>query len=82
MWMQKYTPVPRLNKGISCQEKGDNNCSIEQGGQAQISGGAAARMNSDLNIVIAHLKGWGMKQTNHFNLGIESRWCLNHVRDL
>ncbi len=33
---------------------------------------------SDHNIVIAHLKGWGMKQTNHFNLGIESRWCLNH----
>ncbi len=23
MWMQKNTPVPRLNKGISCQEKGD-----------------------------------------------------------
>ncbi len=23
MWMQKKTPVPRLNKGISCQEKGD-----------------------------------------------------------
>ncbi len=34
MWMQKNTPVPRLNKGISCQEKGDKNCSLEQGGQA------------------------------------------------
>ncbi len=33
MWMQKNTPVPRLNKGISCQEKGDKNCSFEQGGQ-------------------------------------------------
>ncbi len=29
-----------------------------------------------------NLKGRGMKQTNHFNLGIESRWCLNHVHDL
>ncbi len=37
---------------------------------------------SDHNIEIAHLKGWGIKQPNHFNLGIESRWCLNHVRDL
>ncbi len=34
MWMQKNTLVPRLNKGISCQEKGDKNCSFEQGGQA------------------------------------------------
>ncbi len=33
MWMQKNTPVPRLNKGISCQEKGDTNCSFAQGGQ-------------------------------------------------
>ncbi len=33
MWMQKNTPVPRLNKGFSCQEKGDKNC-FEQGGQA------------------------------------------------
>ncbi len=31
---KKNTPVPRLNKGISCQEKGDKNCSFEQGGQA------------------------------------------------
>ncbi len=23
IWMQKNTPVPRLYKGISCQEKGD-----------------------------------------------------------
>ncbi len=30
----KNTPVPRLNKGISCQEKGDKNGSFEQGGQA------------------------------------------------
>ncbi len=29
---KKNTPVPRLNKGISCQEKGDKNCSFEQGG--------------------------------------------------
>ncbi len=28
------TPVPRLNKGFSCQVKGDKNCSFEQGGQA------------------------------------------------
>ncbi len=35
---------------------------------------------SDHNIVIAHLKG--VKETNHFNLGIESRYCLSHVRDL
>ncbi len=34
MWMQKNTPVPHLNKGISYQEKGDKNCSFEQGGQA------------------------------------------------
>ncbi len=34
MWMQKNTRVPRLNKGISCQEKGDKNCNLEQGGQA------------------------------------------------
>ncbi len=34
------------------------------------------------NQTVAHLKGWGMKQTNHFHLGIESRWYLNHVRDL
>ncbi len=26
--MQKNTPVPRLNKGISCQEKGDKNCRV------------------------------------------------------
>ncbi len=26
--------VPRLNKVISCQEKGDKNCSFEQGDQA------------------------------------------------
>ncbi len=31
---KKNTPVPRLNKGFSCQEKGDRNCSFEQGGQA------------------------------------------------
>ncbi len=30
----KNTPVPRLNKGISCQEKGVKNCGFEQGGQA------------------------------------------------
>ncbi len=34
MWMQKNTPVPRLNKDFSCQEKGDKNCYFEQGGQA------------------------------------------------
>ncbi len=34
MWMQKNTPVPRLNKCFSCQEKWDKNCSFEQGGQA------------------------------------------------
>ncbi len=34
MWMQKNTPVPRLNKAISCQEKGNKNYSFEQGGQA------------------------------------------------
>ncbi len=34
MWMQKNTPVSRLNKGFSCQEKGDRNCSFEQGDQA------------------------------------------------
>ncbi len=28
----KNTPVLRLNKGFSCQEKGDKNCSFEQGG--------------------------------------------------
>ncbi len=50
-------PVLRLNKGISCQEKGDKNGSFEQSGQAQISGGTAAWMSSDHNIVIAHLKG-------------------------
>ncbi len=26
IWMQKNTPVTRLNKGFSCQEKGDKNC--------------------------------------------------------
>ncbi len=31
---KKNTPVPRLNKGISCQEKGDQNYRFEQGGQA------------------------------------------------
>ncbi len=73
MWMQKNTPVPRLNKGISCQEKGDfvqkmqfwvyfwvypwlRHCCTDE--------------PSDHNIVIAHLKCWGMKQTNNFNLGI------------
>ncbi len=30
MWMQKNTLVLRLNKGISCQEKGDKNCSFDQ----------------------------------------------------
>ncbi len=43
--MQKNTLVPRLDKGFSCQEKGDQNCSFEQGGHAQISGGTAARMS-------------------------------------
>ncbi len=38
---EKNTPVPRLNKGISCHEKGDKNYSFEQGGQALISGGSA-----------------------------------------
>ncbi len=33
IWMQKNTPIPCLNKGFSCQEKGDKNC-FEQGGQA------------------------------------------------
>ncbi len=36
---------------------------------------------SDENVVIAHVKGWGMKQTNHCNLKKESRCCLNRVRD-
>ncbi len=36
---KKNTPVPRLSKGFSCQEKGDKNCKtdkncFEQGGQA------------------------------------------------
>ncbi len=31
---KKNTPVPHLNKGFSCQEKGNKNCSFEQGGQA------------------------------------------------
>ncbi len=31
---KKNTPVPRLNKGISCQEKGNKNYSFELGGQA------------------------------------------------
>ncbi len=39
----------------------------------------AAGMNH--NVVIAHIKVWGVKQTNYCNLGIE-RWCLNHVREL
>ncbi len=87
IWMQKSTPVPHLNKVTAViinlikkrqfwagWPKGWP--SIEQWWHC------CTDEPSDHNIVIAHLKGCAMKQTNHFNLGIESRWCLNHVRDL
>ncbi len=78
----KNTPVPRLKK------KGELFLVKKKGTEAAVLSRVAKLRallhgwDSDHNIVIAHLKGWGIKQTNHFNLGIESRWCLNHVRDL
>ncbi len=52
-----YRSISSLIKGISCQEKGDQNCSFEQDGQAQISGASCCTDEPDHYIVIAHLKG-------------------------
>ncbi len=52
------TPVPRLNKGISCQEKGDKNCSFEQGGHGHHwpppGSATAARMKQVITTLWSH----------------------------
>ncbi len=81
IWMQKNTPVPRL-KAFLVKKKGTKTAVLSR----------VAKLRSVVALLhgwakwsqhcVAHLKGWEMKQKNNCHLGIESRWCLNHVHDL
>ncbi len=53
MWMQKNTPVPRLNKGIYCQEKGDKSFEFWAGWPPPGSA-TAARMNQVITTLWSH----------------------------
>ncbi len=65
---KKNTPVPRLNKRHFLSRKREQKLQF-WAGWPSLDQWRHCCMDepSDHNIVIAHLKGWGMKQTNHLN---------------